>query len=193
LLIPAGKETTFFGVGTLAALTNFQKIHAKDILAITGPVKTPGVLDLSTRSYIDSLTSTTTVSCAAQVKTVAKPTPVVVQVVTPKISTTVDRTCSSITAANFVFSRDLTVGSSGADVKNLQIFLRARGFLNVPAGSETSYFGSGTLAALTHFQEIHGNNIALFAGAVENPGVLGLNTRNYIVYLLPSTNLACPN
>lgn len=62
-----------------------------------------------------------------------------------------------------VFIRDLTEGSRGDDVRALQVFLNARGFrvaVEGPGspGSETTYFGPATRAALAKFQAV--NNIA---------------------------------
>lgn len=48
--------------------------------------------------------------------------------------------------------RDLSVGSVGEDVRTLQRVLRAHGFAVVPAGSETTYFGTLTQSAVIKFQ-----------------------------------------
>ena len=55
------------------------------------------------------------------------------------------------------FTRDLKLGSTGADVKALQIYLNAHGFTVAASGpgssgSETTYFGSATQTALIKFQ-----------------------------------------
>lgn len=52
------------------------------------------------------------------------------------------------------FTADLTLGSSGAQVTNLQKFLIARGF-SIPAGA-TGYFGAQTQAAVAAFQASNG-------------------------------------
>jgi hypothetical protein len=52
------------------------------------------------------------------------------------------------------FTRDLTIGSSGADVKALQNWLIAHGFA-IPAGA-TGYFGPQTQTALIKFQIANG-------------------------------------
>ncbi len=56
------------------------------------------------------------------------------------------------------FSRDLQAGSSGNDVKQIQIFLNSHGFPVAATGSgslgnETNYFGIRTRAALAKFQK----------------------------------------
>jgi peptidoglycan hydrolase-like protein with peptidoglycan-binding domain len=53
-----------------------------------------------------------------------------------------------------VFTRDLTLGSSGSDVTSLQTFLIGQGF-TIPAGA-TGYFGMQTKAALASYQAAHG-------------------------------------
>jgi peptidoglycan hydrolase-like protein with peptidoglycan-binding domain len=53
-------------------------------------------------------------------------------------------------AATYV--RDLTVGSTGADVVQLQTFLVARGQLVMPVGVPMGYFGPLTRAALARYQ-----------------------------------------
>jgi peptidoglycan hydrolase-like protein with peptidoglycan-binding domain len=50
-----------------------------------------------------------------------------------------------------LFSRDLTLGSTGADVINLQLFLQTKGFLTMST-STMGYFGATTQAALTKYQ-----------------------------------------
>lgn len=59
------------------------------------------------------------------------------------------------------FTRNLTIGSSGQDVRNLQIFLNSQGFtvaLSGPgsSGGETTLFGALTRAALARFQAANG-------------------------------------
>lgn len=72
-------------------------------------------------------------------------------VVAKKITTTT-------TPTTFVFNRDLKLGSVGADVKNLQIFLNTNGFkiANTGPGSlknETTVFGQMTKQALIKYQK----------------------------------------
>jgi hypothetical protein len=55
-------------------------------------------------------------------------------------------------AATYNFTRDLTIGSTGADVVQLQQFLVARGLLVMPAGVSYGYFGGLTQSALGRYQ-----------------------------------------
>jgi hypothetical protein len=59
-------------------------------------------------------------------------------------------TTTTTTTANYVFTRDLTVGSRGADVSVLQSYLIERGYLHIVA--PTGYFGSLTKAAVASWQ-----------------------------------------
>jgi peptidoglycan hydrolase-like protein with peptidoglycan-binding domain len=52
--------------------------------------------------------------------------------------------------------RDLSVGSSGEDVTDLQAILSEQGFLNVPVGVPLGYFGSLTNTAVARFQTFVG-------------------------------------
>lgn len=59
-------------------------------------------------------------------------------------------TSSSTTSTTF--TRDLTLGSTGADVTALQTWLESKGFLTIPAGVSKGYFGEMTRAALAKYQ-----------------------------------------
>jgi len=55
-----------------------------------------------------------------------------------------------------VYARDLTLGSTGADVVSLQTFLVAQGNLVMPAGVSMGYFGTLTQSALASYQAANG-------------------------------------
>jgi len=68
---------------------------------------------------------------------------------------------SGKSVATFLFSQDLSLGSTGQDVQELQRYLNQAGFTVAASGSgslgnETSYFGPATQAALIKFQQAHG-------------------------------------
>lgn len=54
----------------------------------------------------------------------------------------------------YTFTRDLTIGSTGADVQALQTWLMSRGY-SIPAGP-TTYFGTQTRAAVAAYQAANG-------------------------------------
>lgn len=75
------------------------------------------------------------------------------------------------------FARDLQLGSTGADVKALQVYLNGHGFSIASKGAgspgnETTRFGSATKAALAKFQKSVGISPA--------SGNFGPKTRGYI-------------
>lgn len=68
---------------------------------------------------------------------------------------------SVATEAPVVFKRNLTIGSTGDDVRLLQQFLNARGYILAAAGpgsvgNETTRFGRLTKVALANYQRAHG-------------------------------------
>ena len=81
------------------------------------------------------------------------------QVICPKgsvYSPTTGKRCTTFT--NYSFKRDLTIGSKGEDVKQLQQYLNNNGFSIATSGDgskgrETTYFGPATRNALIKFQQ----------------------------------------
>jgi len=79
------------------------------------------------------------------------------------------------------FSRNLTLGSRGDDVRALQMFLNARGFLVASfgpgsPGQETTYFGPATARSLAAFQRVQGITPAVgFFGQITRANVEMLN------------------
>jgi hypothetical protein len=83
-------------------------------------------------------------------------------------------------AVTYSFTRDLTLGSTGDDVKALQQFLNSKGFTLATSGAgspgnETAYFGSRTQAALAKYQASVGISPAA--------GYFGPKTRAYVASL----------
>lgn len=69
----------------------------------------------------------------------------------------------------YTFNRNLTVGSIGEDVKQLQKILNAEGFVIAKSGpgsvgNESTYFGPATKAALTKYQNFYKKDIGITAG-----------------------------
>ena len=80
-------------------------------------------------------------------------------------------------SSSALFTRSLTVGSTGADVLALQKYLNTHGFVIATSGTgsvghETNYFGKATHAALTKFQKAKGISPA--------SGYFGSLTRTFI-------------
>jgi peptidoglycan hydrolase-like protein with peptidoglycan-binding domain len=63
-------------------------------------------------------------------------------------------TTTTTTSSSVTFARDLTLGSTGADVTALQTWLISKGF-SIPAGA-TGYFGAQTQAAVAAYQAANG-------------------------------------
>lgn len=88
-----------------------------------------------------------------------------------------------------VFERDLKVGMTGDDIKILQQFLNANGYVLASAGagspgSETRYFGAKTRNALMKFQGKYASDI-LAPLKLKNPtGYFGQSTRNFMYRIL---------
>src|SRR5690348_8366524 len=59
---------------------------------------------------------------------------------------------SAQVATGFTFNNNLTIGSRGADVIQLQSFLEGQGQLVMPAGVAKGYFGALTRTALARYQ-----------------------------------------
>ncbi|MDQ5955531.1 MAG: trimeric autotransporter adhesin, partial [Patescibacteria group bacterium] len=83
------------------------------------------------------------------------------------------------------FTRNLKLGMSGPDVRELQRYLNTHGFPVAIEGEgslgyETANFGQGTKKALGRLQNAHADEILAPAGLTEGSGVLGTLTRQYI-------------
>ncbi len=87
---------------------------------------------------------------------------------------------SALSANAYVFSSNLSVGSTGADVTALQTWLVSKGFLTMPAGVSTGYFGSLTKAAVVAYQASAGLPATGYVGPLTrgqlNAGGTTMNT-----------------
>ncbi len=90
---------------------------------------------------------------------------------------------SPISLLAYTFERDLKVGSTGEDVKMLQIFLNTKPETKVAAtgpgssGNETLYFGPATHRAVVLFQEIYKAETLSPIGLLYGTGFVGPLTR----------------
>lgn len=82
---------------------------------------------------------------------------------------------------NYVFQRNLRVGMTGEDVRELQKYLNRNNFIIAVTGpgslrNETTYFGYATKAALVKFQTAYAGELGITKGT----GYFGQLTRNFI-------------
>ena len=78
------------------------------------------------------------------------------------------------------FTRNLTVGSTGDDVKALQRILISEGVWTTPSVGATGYFGPITKNSLIAFQDKHAAEILIPLGLTKGTGYFGPSTRSYI-------------
>ncbi len=142
------------------AVAKYQKKYG--IVSSGSPSTTGlGVVGPKTRAFINAKLT------GGQYKDLGKCLAVQSQIISTNIST------SSIN-----LNRILKLGSSGADVKSLQVFLNNSGFVIAISGpgskgNETMYFGPATKNALIKFQEFYANDILLPNGLTKGTGNLG--------------------
>jgi peptidoglycan hydrolase-like protein with peptidoglycan-binding domain len=87
-------------------------------------------------------------------------------------------------SCGFTYTRNLTMGSTGADVVALQTYLETKGFLTIPVGVSKGYFGPLTRGALASFQASMG--IAPPVGYF-GPITMGRITADCVVTTPPTT------
>jgi len=82
---------------------------------------------------------------------------------------------------SYLFTRDLSIGSTGEDVRQLQKLLNNLGHTVAidgagSSGNETTYFGDATKHALTRFQDSRRAHILTPLGLTEGTGYFGQST-----------------
>ena len=87
-------------------------------------------------------------------------------------------------ACPYTWSRNLTIGSTGDDVRQLQRFLNGNPRTRVASsgagapGNESSYYGPITASAVSKFQELHAAQILTPLGLSRGTGGFYTSTRN---------------
>ncbi len=101
---------------------------------------------------------------------------------------------NDIFAADFSFTRNLRLGMSGEDVRELQKILnsdentRINDFGPGSPGQETIYFGALTAKAVIKFQEKYKEDILIPNGLLFGTGIVGVSTRKALHALSQITN-----
>lgn len=145
-----GNESTYFGPATKDAVIRFQNAYASEILVASGVSKATGFVGPATIKKLNSLNNSSSSSSGATVQCI------------PNVNNTNGTQVNNVNPiSGTVFTRNLTVGSRGDDVKALQVFLNSRGFKvaltgNGSVGKESTYFGPATKTALAKFQAANG-------------------------------------
>lgn len=86
-------------------------------------------------------------------------------------------------ASTELFFRNLTIGDSGSDVVQLQVFLNQNSATKIlgtgpgSPGKETTYYGALTADAVRRYQELHSQEILVPYGLKSGTGVFGAGTR----------------
>ena len=85
--------------------------------------------------------------------------------------------------STYTFTRNLTLGSTGAEVKKLQQYLNLNGYPIALSGTgspgfETSYFGPATLRALKKFQAAHNVTASGYFGPLTRALIQTLTTHS---------------
>lgn len=103
----------------------------------------------------------------------------------PQPTSTIPAVPTVSAVPQYQFTRNLSYRMKGADVRELQKYLNAHGFLVMKSGlgspgQETTLFGLATYAAVKAFQEAHAAQTLTPAGLVRGSGYFGPLTREYV-------------
>jgi hypothetical protein len=160
-----------------SSLTDTRERSSSGGTSVTTEYPDPEVIIPVSTTTTTTVTSTTTSTTTIVVPPTTKPI-----VPTPT-------TGPSLGNNNFVFTgiftRDLYIGISGGDVKELQKFLNAQGYTVAvsgvgSAGNETTFYGNRTADAVTKLQEANSSVILAPYGLTKGTGYFGKNTRAFV-------------
>ncbi len=139
---------------------------------------TPIPIGTSTTSTIPVSTTTTTTTATTTAPTTTPTITTTTISITPEVKKQTGlpkvkpKVKAKTKALAIKFKRNLTIGSTGDDVKDLQTFLENKGFLKMPKGIAKGYFGPLTASALKAYQK----SVGLSA-----TGYFGTTTREKII------------
>ena len=160
-----------YGPQTTVAVSSFQK---KNNIVISGTPETTGFGNVGpkTQAFINKLISQGKYPTLGQCVTSA-----------PVLNTPTKNVSS------YTFTRSLTLGSTGSDVKALQVFLNSQGFAISSSGAgspgnETTYFGPATKTALMKFQEYYAKDVLVPNGLTKGTGFFGAATMRVVNRLM---------
>ena len=164
-----GNETTYFGTLTKNAVIRFQNVYATEILTPLNLLSGTGFVGSATRDKLNTLAH--------------------------------GRDLSTPVAEIFegLFLRNLSLGNTGEDVRQLQIFLNVDPDTRVALtglgspGNETTYFGTLTKNAVAAFQEKYKTEILFPLNLSKGTGYLGESTRNKLNALFIAVSAALPS
>ncbi len=194
----SGNETSIFGPATQSALQKYQ-CYANIVCSGAPGTTGYGVLGLKTRLAIVVQTPLTTplppttntrkTTTSTTTPTIIAPAPKVVATTTtvstktstsavPVATSAVTTTVQTKTAALPPFTDPLRIGSTGQEVKNLQIFLNTHGFIIASSGAEspgheTTAYDELTANAVSQFQEANAAVILAPYGLSRGTGTFG--------------------
>ena len=139
-------STGYFGEKTRQAVMSYQLARGISAIGIVGPQTRRALISDANQTY------------GSNCKTILIPS-YITAVTTPIVATSTAKT--PVLNMNTKFTRDLTIGSEGEDVRSLQIYLNSHGFpVSISGagsvGSETTTFGPKTAQALSRFQAANG-------------------------------------
>lgn len=139
---------------------------------------TTTTVETTTTTTASTTAATTTAVVATTTATVATPMVTSLQAQLSALMAQLQALKGGTTmTASVSFSRNLQAGSTGADVKALQVYLNTHGYVVASngagsAGNETTRFGAATKAALVKLQKA--------AGITPASGYFGALTRAYV-------------
>lgn len=126
------------------------KAIAKVAAVATGLAMATSMLSLAPMAHAASLTASQVSSILSLLSSFGAGADTIANVNAALTGAPVTTTTTTTTGSSYTFTRDLTVGSKGADVTALQNALIAKGF-SIAAGA-TGYFGAQTVAAVKAWQ-----------------------------------------